>query len=399
LTITLPAKNLRDIRSQTVRVTTLFSMRGFAVFACIAFAAPTANAQQAPAEQPQKEHVVRKGDTLWDLARSYLNDPFRWPMIYDANRRIVENPNRIFPRETLVIPGLTAEQPVKVLGEPVEVPVAPQAVEEPEVEPQPEPEPEPEPSDNRSRFYVAPSQEPAAPTVISSERQRAAIVQPMEYVSAPWIADSATIGINGRVIGPTDPRTASDKLVHAFHPHDELYVSTRAQVGERLLVVRLTRSLRPYGWVVKPMGIVRVDSVGARAARGRITQQFADLKAGDFTIPLPPIPALPTAEPTEVAGGPSGRIIDFLDPQPLYGTADIGFINLGSSRGLKIGDEVVAFLPERRPGKNSPVVPAEPVAEMRIIKVTNNTATVRITRMHNSSLNSSMPVRLSKQTR
>jgi hypothetical protein len=395
LTITLPAKNLIDIRSQTVRVTTLFSLRGFAVFACIAFAAPTANAQQAPADQPQKEHVVRKGDTLWDLARSYLNDPFRWPMIYEANRRIVENPNRIFPRETLLIPGLPAEQPVKVLGEPVEAPAEPEAVEEPEVEP----EPEPEPSGNRSRFYVAPSQEPAAPTVISSERQRAAIVQPMEYVSAPWIGDSASIGINGRVIGPTDTRTASNKLVHAFHPHEELYVSTRAQVGERLLVVRLTRSMRPYGWIVQPMGIVRVDSVGARAARGMITHQFADLKAGDFTIPLPAIPALPTVEPTEVAGGPSGRIIDFLDPQPLYATADIGFIDLGASRGLKIGDEVVAFLPERRPSKNSPVVPAEPVAEMRIIKVTNNTATVRITRMHNPSLNSNMQVRLAKQTR
>jgi hypothetical protein len=222
----------------------------------------------------------------------------------------------------------------------------------------------------------------------------------MEYVSAPWIGDSATIGINGRVITSLDPRSAADKLVQTFHPRDELYVSTRAQAGERLLVVRLTRSLRPHGWLIQPMGIVRIDSVGSRASRGMITHQFADLKVGDFTIPLPPVPALPTAEPMQVAGGATGRIIDFLEPQPLYGTSDIGFIDLGSAKGLHIGDEVVVFIPERRADKKkADVLPEEAVAQMRVIKVTNNTATVRVTRMHNSSLNSNMAVRVSKSSR
>ena len=27
-------------------------------------------------------HTVRKGDTLWDLARTYLSDPFAWPVIH-----------------------------------------------------------------------------------------------------------------------------------------------------------------------------------------------------------------------------------------------------------------------------------------------------------------------------
>jgi hypothetical protein len=384
-----------------VRVTTLFSTRGLAVFACALFITPAAHAQQTPTEPTpqQKEHVVRKGDTLWDLARSYLNDPFRWPMIYEANRRIVENPNRIFPRETLVIPGMSAPEKVTVLGEPYAEPAQLPTDSLAEPAPEPEPEPEPDPANDRSRFYVAPSQEPAAPTVISSERQREAIVQPMEYVSAPWLGDAGSIGINGRVLSSVDPRSADDKLTTTFHPRDELYVSTRAQVGERLLVVRVTRGLRGYGSVIQPMGIIRIDSAGARAARAMITHQFADLKVGDVTIPMPPVPALPTAEPMQVAGGATGRIIDFLDPQPLYGTTDIGFINLGAAKGLHIGDEVVAFIPERRPTKKQPdLLPEEPVAHMRVIKLTNNTATVRITRMHNSSLDSSMPVRIAKQT-
>lgn len=361
------------------------------MFVCaIAMAAPAAYAQQP--QQPQKEHVVRKGDTLWDLAAFYYGDPFRWPVIYEANRGIVENPHWIFPREKLVIiiPSLPAKPAVADTTAPAQ---PPQIVAEPE--------PEPEPANpNRSRFYVAPSAEPAEPTVISSERQANAIIQPMEYIAAPWIADSASIGINGRVIQAVDPRSAEDVLAQTFHPRDKLYISARGSVGERLMVVRLTRVLRPYGWLVEPMGIIRIDTVGARAARAIITHQFSDLKVGDLTIPLPPVPALPTEDPRTVTGGATGRIIDFLAPQPLYGTTEIGFIDLGSAKGMHIGDEVVAFLPERQPTKTrAEVLPEEPVAKMVVVKLTQNTATVRVTRLRYSALNPNMPVRVSKQTR
>ena len=357
-----------------MRVTTLFSTRGLAGVACaLLLAAPAARAQQPEQTQQPKEHVVRKGDTLWDLARSYLNDPFRWPMIYEANRRIVENPHRIFPTEKLIIPGLMQEvQP------PREVVVA-------------------SAGPNRSRFYTAPVA-PREPTVLTSEVQRNAIIRPQEWQAAAWLADSSQIGLNGQILKPVDPRQADDKLAPAFHPRDELYVNAPGNPGDRLLVVRVVRSVRPFGYLVKPMGVLRIDSTGTSAARATVMQQFADMKVGDFTIPLPAVPAIPTQEPRAVTGGATGHIIDFLDPQPLYGTTDIGFIDLGAAHGMNVGDEVVAFLPQRQPDKKKPdVLPEEPVAQMRIIKLTDNTATVRITRMHNSSLTANMPVRVSKQ--
>ncbi len=50
----------------------------------------------------EREYIIRKGDTLWDLAFSFLGDPFAWPQIWHQNQYI-KDPNLIFPGDTLVI--------------------------------------------------------------------------------------------------------------------------------------------------------------------------------------------------------------------------------------------------------------------------------------------------------
>lgn len=58
------------------------------------------------------QYQVRAGDHLWRIAGNLYGDPRLWPLIYDANRDRISDPDLIFPDQSLVIPrGLsTAEQ-------------------------------------------------------------------------------------------------------------------------------------------------------------------------------------------------------------------------------------------------------------------------------------------------
>jgi hypothetical protein len=136
----------------------------------LVWVAPT-QAQEKTAER--REHVVKQGDTLWELARVYLSNPYLWPLIYEANREIVENPHRIFPAEKLVIPPLPGEKPV----------TQPQAVAAaaPTVLPEPN-------TTRRTRFYSAPDTASVA-TLISAEQTKLRRVEPFEYYATPWLSE------------------------------------------------------------------------------------------------------------------------------------------------------------------------------------------------------------------
>ncbi len=52
---------------------------------------------------------VVSGHTLWALSQNYYGDPTRYPLIYEANKGEIHNPNLIYPGQVFVVPKFTAK--------------------------------------------------------------------------------------------------------------------------------------------------------------------------------------------------------------------------------------------------------------------------------------------------
>ena len=58
-------------------------------------------------------HTVAPGENLSSLAVKYLGDRTKWREIYEMNKDIIKDPNKIYVGQVLKVPGAEAEEPVE----------------------------------------------------------------------------------------------------------------------------------------------------------------------------------------------------------------------------------------------------------------------------------------------
>lgn len=51
-------------------------------------------------------HTVESGDTLWAIAKKTLGDGNRYPEIFEANKPMLTDPDKIYPGQVLRIPDI-----------------------------------------------------------------------------------------------------------------------------------------------------------------------------------------------------------------------------------------------------------------------------------------------------
>lgn len=98
-----------------------------AVLALLAIAAPAYADTVALTPDHPDRYVVQKGDTLWDISKRFLKDPWRWASVWTINEQ-VKNPHLIYPGDVILLTYVDGKPQLSVAREEKVVP-APAGVE------------------------------------------------------------------------------------------------------------------------------------------------------------------------------------------------------------------------------------------------------------------------------
>ena len=57
----------------------------------------------------QESYTIEKGDTLSKIAKTHYGNANAWKQIFEANRDVLDDPDRIFPGQVIKLPPKPAE--------------------------------------------------------------------------------------------------------------------------------------------------------------------------------------------------------------------------------------------------------------------------------------------------
>jgi hypothetical protein len=361
-------------------------------------ASPVAEAQGVAASDGT--HTVKRGDTLWDLARTYLGDPFMWPEIYRINTTVVEDPHWIFPGEVLQIPGRqVAQTPPAALddGAP-EMSSAPEtAADAPQVT-QVAAERPPAPQ-SATIFASSPFVRRSAETTRrASGVEPQPAVRPGDFYGAPWVDRRGGPRDAGRIIAPADIAGIGDTRDIAWvYVYDRLYVAlpggSIAAIGDRYMTFRLGAELPNGQQVIIPTGVVRVIATAdGDAPTVRLIQQFENVQVDDRIMRLDRVTLPLRSAYMPVDLGMEGRITWIPSEVVLPSLQRYVVLDLTSLDGVRLGDLFTVFRPVHR--FNGHTLPEEEIASVQIVRVNERGATGLVVDQRHPAITQGASVRL-----
>ena len=401
------------------RVARILSARPMAGAAAALFLLLMPAALSAQAQAPDT-HTVKKGDTLWDIARQYLGDPVLWPQIYRLNTDVVEDPHWIFPGEVLKlkatagpVSAVPAEAP-PVQAAPVPVPVEAQpapAQETAQMPVEPTPQAEAPPADTTAVVVLQePPPEQVAP--VSRSVAESAYSQPLsslfgrvrtqevdaelnayteqnyhplrrsEVYSAGFLTEKQPLAY-GDFLGPVQPSQIASQT---NTPTALLYATVAVrppagatyQVGDTLLVVTTQQAAEGgYGDVVIPTGLVRLTDVSRAENVGVVVAVYGNVQRNEYVLPLEPFNDPGRVRPVPVSDGITAHVIQSRDGQVLKGVGDVLFLDKGRAEGVAPGDLFEAVRAVEVHDGGAATIP-EAIGTLQVVHVRDHTATVRI---------------------
>jgi len=259
-------------------------------------------------EDVPETYIVKKGDTLWGISGMYLQEPWRWPELWDVNPQI-DNPHLIFPGDELYLVWIDGQPRLRLKRGDLKL----------------------EPSMRVSALDLA------IPAIPLDEIE--AFLMHHRIVGADELNDSAYV-----VAG------AQQHLISA--PGDRVFGRGPFPEGER--AYGIYRAGDTYGdpisdellgYQAKDIGNAKLLSTSEEAIKElEINRVTEEVRVADRLLPLPErvldSTFYPKAPDVEIE---NGYMIAVDGGVTQIGTTDIVVVNKGEREGLQVGDVLAVY--------------------------------------------------------
>lgn len=335
-------------------------------------------AQQDAPQEAEGRHTVERGESLWNLARRYYDDPFQWRRIYDANVDRIEDPHWIYPGQHFMVPGvgMVTVGGVEVNGRPAggqpgaAGPGRPAAGQpgaapgdgaygrlypgpnERTVFSQP-PRDDITPPDHRTAFFgplVRGGVVDQRGGVLAAEGTPYFEVSEDVFYSSPWTASRSGDEEDlypGEILGWAGARAETQARLDAtIQPFDEIRIAWRGATlpseGALIQLARVERTTSELGRVIQPTGLARVVERGASVVVAIVEDAYRRPRAGDLALMAPSFDLEAGEYAEETSGDLTATVRGYARERVMQQIGDFAFLPVGSEQGVEVGDVFVA---------------------------------------------------------
>ena len=258
------------------------------------------------ADDHPDEYTVQVGDTLWDIAATFLKDPWYWPEIWYINPEIA-NPHLIYPGDVL---GL-----IYVEGRQMVAPI------------------------RASSYRLSPE---ARATPLTEAVTSVAYEDIASFLSVGAVLQKDEVNTLPYLLA-----TRGDHLLAAAGNTIYIRRNSSDELGQRFSIVKVgdelidpdTKKVIGYQALIVGAGTLRRGGDPSTLA---VTESTMEAKPGDLLIPSEidlPLNFFPKAPSSEV----NGRIVSVIGGVSQIGQYMVVVINRGTDNGLAVGDVLTVF--------------------------------------------------------
>ncbi len=301
------------------------------------FVISAANAE----DESSREYTIQKGDTLWGISDSELEDNFLWPKLWNVNPQI-ENPDRIYPGISITIPS--REELMRMTVPPEKAPVVKKRKKKPAV-------------------------------VVVKREKKEYLVDRNLYLASGWIDEQYPA--KGEIISTPTGRVMVGQDEIVYIKTDNVTTGKQYLVIKEVRMVKHPESNNELGHQIRVSGIIEVTGKESGQTRAKVLTSFENVHVGDGLIPFQSVD-LPEATKNPRTPDNSGYIVESHMNLRIMRQGHIVFVDKGENDGIQVGDVFSVFtdIPVRRPIGEIQVVSLRPTTSGAVITDSSGELTI-----------------------